>query len=92
MLSKKTGSRKLTVTEYRTQLLAAPPRIRLVKLCDRLDNLLSLRSCPDSAKVRRYLTATEEFYAPLGRATDEKLLAVILDVVRILQLELSPAH
>jgi GTP pyrophosphokinase len=82
MLSKDTPERRLTAEEYRQQVLAAPLKVRVIKLCDRLDNLLSLHSCPDSGKVRRYRERTADYYGAIGTATDTRLLQIILDELR----------
>jgi (p)ppGpp synthase/HD superfamily hydrolase len=59
---------KLTKAEYRAVLVGAPRTVQVIKLCDRLDNLLSLRSCGDARKVGRYLDETPGFYKELGAA------------------------
>ena len=78
VLSRKTPDWKLSAEDYRVALLHAPRFAQVIKLCDRFDNILSLYTCPDAAKVGRYLDQTEHFYGELGRAAHSDLLQVIL--------------
>lgn len=84
-LSKDTAEHVLSPGEYRERILAAPPFVRLIKLCDRLDNILSLRSCPDHDKVRRYLERTEAYYRVIGESVDRALLDIILKAIEELK-------
>lgn len=78
VLSRKTPDWKLSAEDYRLALLKAPRFAQVIKLCDRFDNILSLSTCPDAAKVGRYLDQTEYYYGDLGRAAHGQLLQVIL--------------
>ena len=78
VLSRKTPDWKLSAEDYRIALLKAPRFAQVIKLCDRFDNILSLYTCPDAAKVGRYLDQTEYYYGDLGRAAHGQLLQVIL--------------
>ncbi len=85
-LSRKTSEGKLAPAEYRRTLLESNRKVQVIKLCDRLDNILSLYSCPDVAKVQRYLDQTAEFYGPLGaKANLPDLTRSILEEVEQLR-------
>jgi (p)ppGpp synthase/HD superfamily hydrolase len=85
-LSRKTPEGTLTPAEYRRTLLDSSRKVQVIKLCDRLDNILSLYSCPDLAKVQRYLDQTAEFYGPLGaKANLPDLTRSILEEVEQLR-------
>ena len=83
-LSRKTARRKMSISEYYQAILAAPKLVKVIKLCDRLDNILSLHTCPDRAKIRRYVEFTNSHYPRLGAEAHHGLTAVILsEVIRI---------
>lgn len=85
-LSRKTPQGTLTPAQYRGTLLESSRKVQVIKLCDRLDNILSLYSCPDAAKVQRYLDQTAEFYGPLGeKANLPDLTRSILEEVEQLR-------
>jgi (p)ppGpp synthase/HD superfamily hydrolase len=81
ILSKKTSEKFLSAEEYKIGIINASPFVRIIKLCDRLDNLISLRSCPDSQKRHRYLTRTEAYYEAIAKDTDPTLFRVILEEI-----------
>jgi (p)ppGpp synthase/HD superfamily hydrolase len=54
---------------YHHRLLEAPREIRVLKICDRVDNARFLIQCPDSKKRASYLKETEEKYLPLAAET-----------------------
>lgn len=83
ILSKTSAEKELSAEEYKRHIINAPQYVRLIKLCDRLDNILSCRSCPDSAKVMRYLERTEAYYRDIAKETDERLLEVILEDITL---------
>jgi (p)ppGpp synthase/HD superfamily hydrolase len=41
-------------------------QIKLLKVCDRLDNLRSLRFSGNKSKIRRYVSETEKKYLPMA--------------------------
>ncbi|MGB9692284.1 MAG: HD domain-containing protein [Candidatus Sumerlaeaceae bacterium] len=88
-LSKTTRDKQLSASQYKQQILRAPLHIRLIKLCDRLDNIISLRTNPDVAKVRRYLERTEEYYRDIAQDSDEKLFRTILEEIDLQRHELE---
>ena len=51
---------------YFQAIVAADESVRLLKLCDRLDNLRSLRQSQNKSKIRRYVTESEKRYLPLA--------------------------
>ncbi|HMW33825.1 MAG TPA: HD domain-containing protein [bacterium] len=51
---------------YFEAIMQAEDHIRLVKLCDRLDNLRSLRLIRNKAKTTRYIKETEGQYLPIA--------------------------
>ncbi len=87
ILSKTTAEKDLSAEEYKKHIVNAPQFVRRIKLCDRLDNILSCRSCPDSHKVMRYLEKTEAYYRDIARETDDRLLEVILDDIALQRLD-----
>ncbi|MCX7625679.1 MAG: HD domain-containing protein [Candidatus Sumerlaeaceae bacterium] len=91
-LSKVTHERELSAEEYKRLIINSPHFIRLIKLCDRLDNIISLRHCPDEVKVRRYLNKTEAYYREIARDCDEDLLRVILEEIEIIKKELAKSE
>lgn len=66
---------------YAASMAGAPPRVRLVKLADRIDNVRSLSTNPDPAKSARYLRETERHYLDLAVATDPVALATLEDAI-----------
>jgi len=80
-LSKSTVEKSLSPDDYKQALLSAPHFVRVIKLCDRLDNIISLRTCPEAAKVQRYYAGTTTWYRDIAAATDEKLFEVIADEI-----------
>lgn len=78
LLSRKTADRKLSISDYYNALLDAPKLVKVIKLCDRLDNILSLQTCPDRRKVARYIDFTNSHYPALGMNAHASLTAVIL--------------
>ena len=83
LLSRKTPSSEMSIDAYREGLMKAPNYVQVIKLCDRLDNVLSLYSCPDPGKVSRYLDQTVAFFTLLAQAAGrEDLLSMILDEIK----------
>lgn len=66
---------------YAASMAGASPRVRLVKLADRIDNVRSLSTNPDRAKSARYLRETERHYLDLAAATDPVALATLEDAI-----------
>lgn len=60
--------------EYYARLMSAPFKARLIKLADRLDNMRSLHSTKDPARIERYTKETRRYILPLARATDQWFL------------------
>lgn len=89
-LSKTTGEKHLSAEQYKEAIINAPQYVRLIKLCDRLDNILSLRTCPDVDKRRRYLERTLTYYEAIAAGVDERLLRVIAEEIE-LQRDREPA-
>jgi GTP diphosphokinase / guanosine-3',5'-bis(diphosphate) 3'-diphosphatase len=61
------------------KLLHAPPGVQKLKLCDRFNNLLSIKSLP-KWKQKRMLRDTVDYYVPLSRtleAFEEELLEAV---------------
>jgi GTP pyrophosphokinase len=85
LLSRHTRAKNLTFDEYHHRLLTAPRMVRIIKLCDRLDNMLSLHSCPDAGKIGRYLDWTERRYPELGDPTHPGLSRAIAEVCKVLR-------
>jgi (p)ppGpp synthase/HD superfamily hydrolase len=56
-------------TTYHQGLREAPHEVRVLKICDRVDNTRFLIKCPDSKKRASYLKETEEKYLPLAAET-----------------------
>ena len=83
LLSRKTPTSEMSVEAYRGGLMKAPNYVQVIKLCDRLDNVLSLTSCPDPGKVSRYLDQTVAFFTLLAQAAGrDDLLSMILDEIK----------
>jgi len=53
---------------YFESILKAESDVKLIKICDRLDNLRSLRFINNKAKIRRYLRDTEKKYFNISQA------------------------
>ncbi|MBX7245041.1 MAG: HD domain-containing protein [Candidatus Sumerlaeaceae bacterium] len=89
-LSKKfaTGG-ELSIPDFHRQLLASTKAVRIIKLCDRLDNLISLHSCPDEEKIANYLAKTARFYGELAMGTHEPLMQVILEEIEGMRRKLA---
>ena len=82
LLSRKTPDSEISVDAYREGLMKAPNYVQVIKLCDRLDNVLSLYTCPDSRKVSRYLDQTVAFFTLLAQAAGrDDLLSLILEEI-----------
>lgn len=88
-LSKVTHERELSADGYKQLIVSSPHFIRVIKLCDRLDNIISLRQCPDLGKVKRYLSRTEAYYREIAKGCDEVLLRVILEEIDMIRKELA---
>ncbi len=88
-LSKYTCERVLSAAEYKNLIINAPLYVRIIKLCDRLDNIISLRTSPDRAKVWRYLERTEDYYRDIAEASDDRLFQTILDEISLQKHELE---
>lgn len=59
--------------------------VKLVKVCDRLDNLRSLRFSTNKAKMRRYINETEKKYVPMAEITNNYIFRELkheLSVIR----------
>jgi GTP pyrophosphokinase len=84
-LSKTTSERSLSAAEYKRLIISSPEYIRVIKLCDRLDNIISLRTCPDTDKVQRYLDRTEAYYRDIAESSDQRLLGVILEEIDLIR-------
>lgn len=84
LLTKKVpGSYVHSPAEYHGRLLAASPAVQTMKLCDRFDNLLSLHTCSDPAKVARYLPATESYFAALGETNPALWKLILQELARL---------
>lgn len=88
-LSKVTHKRELSAKDYKNLIINSSRYIRIIKLCDRLDNIISLRQCPDLDKVKRYLSRTEAYYQEIAKGCDEVLLRVILEEIDQIRKELA---
>lgn len=55
---------------YVESIMNAGDPVRLLKVCDRLDNLRSLRFSGNKTKIRRYVSETEKKYIPMAEATN----------------------
>lgn len=62
--------------EYFQRIQDAPPGIRRIKICDRLDNL-STMGVWDDERQRRYIIETETYVLPIARMTDRGLMQTI---------------
>lgn len=62
-------------------IASASPRVRLVKLADRIDNVRSLVTNPDRSKSVRYLGETERHYLDLATATSPVALEKLEDAI-----------
>ncbi|MBL7995344.1 bifunctional (p)ppGpp synthetase/guanosine-3',5'-bis(diphosphate) 3'-pyrophosphohydrolase [bacterium] len=59
--------------------------VKLVKVCDRLDNLRSLRFSTNKTKMRRYISETEKKYVPMAEVTNNYIFRELkheLSVIR----------
>jgi (p)ppGpp synthase/HD superfamily hydrolase len=74
----------MSVKDYYAQVLDAPKLVKVIKLCDRLDNILSLYTCPDASKVQRYIDFTTSHYPALGMDAHARLTrAILAEVERV---------
>lgn len=62
---------------YAEALRRSSSRVRLVKMCDRIDNVRSLASNPDRSKRARYLRETERYYLDLASMTNPTALKLL---------------
>ncbi len=53
---------------YFENILNSPDDVKIIKLCDRLDNLRSLRLSNNKSKILRYVAETERKFLPLAQA------------------------
>jgi GTP pyrophosphokinase len=53
----------------------------IVKLCDRLDNLRSIKHSSKAEKKRRYIRTTKQYYLPLASATNEYLYQALISAL-----------
>lgn len=51
---------------YYENIMNSTDQVKLLKVCDRLDNLRSLRFSGNKAKIRRYVSETEKKYLPMA--------------------------
>lgn len=51
---------------YYETIVKADDEVKLIKVCDRLDNLRSLRFSHNKTRIRRYIRETEKKYLPLA--------------------------
>ena len=58
---------------YYENIMHASDQVRLLKVCDRLDNLRSLRFNSNKAKMRRYISETEKKYVSMAEVTNNYL-------------------
>lgn len=54
---------------YVQQIANAGDGVRMIKLCDRLDNLRALRYQDNKTRIRRYTLETEKKYLPMAEKT-----------------------
>lgn len=55
---------------YFETIMSSTDQVKLVKVCDRLDNLRSLRFSSNKSKMRRYVSETEKKYVPMAEVTN----------------------
>lgn len=53
---------------YYETIVKSDDEVKLIKVCDRLDNLRSLRFSHNKTRIRRYIRETEKKYLPLAEA------------------------
>ncbi len=70
---------------YRHKILQASPEVKLIKLCDRLDNMRSLRFSINQTRMRKYIRDTEKFYLPLAQECHAYLFHEIQSELTVLQ-------
>ncbi len=58
---------------YYENIMNSTEPVKLLKVCDRLDNLRSLRFGGNKAKIRRYVSETEKKYLPMAEITNNYL-------------------
>ena len=57
--------------DYFASLRKAPEESRIIKLADRLNNILCIHLSPKPGKMEFYVKETEEFYMPFAREVSE---------------------
>lgn len=55
--------------QYFQNLRKAPKSIRLIKLCDRMDNMAYLHLSPDKTKREKYWQETKSIFLPMAKRT-----------------------
>lgn len=55
---------------YVETIMNSGDNVKLLKVCDRLDNLRSLRFSTNKSRIRRYISETEKKYIPMAEATN----------------------
>ena len=60
--------------QYHRLLLKSSKIVRYLILCDRLDNIRTLKQSPYSDRVRRYKQETQNYFLPVANSTDDNLV------------------
>lgn len=73
---------KKPLDEYHTEIANGPREVRLIKLCDRLDNLRSIMNSGwKIERKRRYIAETIKYFLPMAKETDEALYRALSRIV-----------
>ena len=70
-----------SVARYYAQLEASPEWVRVVKVCDKLDNLFVLGLNPDDEVRARYLADVERYLRPLAEGCVPQVVPYLDDLV-----------
>lgn len=76
---------KRDLKEYFDGIANADPKVRLVKLSDRLDNLSTLNDWPIE-RIKKYINETSQFLIPIAQQTDQRFLNEIEKIIKKLKL------
>lgn len=70
---------------YIETIMNSGDSVKLVKVCDRLDNLRSLRFSANKGKMRRYISETEKKYIPMAEATNNYIFRELKHELAVLK-------
>ncbi|NUM80148.1 bifunctional (p)ppGpp synthetase/guanosine-3',5'-bis(diphosphate) 3'-pyrophosphohydrolase [bacterium] len=74
---------------YYETIVKADDEVKLIKVCDRLDNLRSLRFSYNKTRIRRYIRETEKKYLPLAETKNPYIFREMKHEVVILKSRLK---